>query len=98
MFDFVPSSPYELNVTTGDSVRIVEEDDGTGWVKVKNAKGQKGLVPATYVSMEDSSSGPPVYTETAKPRQQGSGKFGACRGFLTRLCLVGLTYRSARTV
>lgn len=28
---------------------ILEHDDGSGWVKVRNSQGHEGLVPASYV-------------------------------------------------
>ncbi|KAG8973408.1 hypothetical protein FRC05_008799 [Tulasnella sp. 425] len=78
MFDFVASSPFELNVVEGQVVDVVEEDDGSGWIKVGNPKtGEKGLVPATYVQLEgaqeEEAAAPPVVNRGSKP--QGSGKF-----------------------
>ncbi|KAG8979631.1 hypothetical protein FRB90_008042, partial [Tulasnella sp. 427] len=50
IFDFVASSPFEMNVVEGQVVEVVEEDDGSGWIKVGDPKtGEKGLVPASYV-------------------------------------------------
>lgn len=39
--------------TEGEIVDVVEEDDGSGWVKVANAQGIRGLVPASYVTALD---------------------------------------------
>lgn len=33
----------------GDLVRIVDADDGSGWVKVATFSGNDGLVPASYL-------------------------------------------------
>lgn len=83
LFDFVASSPYELNVKVGDVVNVMEEDDGTGWVKVKNRRQEKGLVPAAYISAAGGGGGIGGVTGTVKQKQQGSGKFGACCCMLT---------------
>lgn len=79
MFDFVASSPFELSVSEGMTVSVVEEDDGSGWVKVADlSSGEKGLVPATYVQMQGSlGTGSGVGgMGGAATRPQGSGKFG----------------------
>lgn len=82
MFDFVASSPFEMNVVEGQVVEVVEEDDGSGWIKVGNPKtGEKGLVPATYVQLdggqEEPAAPPPTVNRVTRP--QGSGKFGERR-------------------
>lgn len=74
----VRSSSHIGNVVTlmfflaGSTVRLVEEDDGSGWVKVADSRGGKGLVPITYLQIgqsgRDASPVPAV--------NQGSGKFG----------------------
>lgn len=33
----------------GMKVRILEPDDGSGWVKVADQDGNSGLVPASYI-------------------------------------------------
>lgn len=63
-------------------MQILEEDDGSGWIKVADSNG-KGLVPASYVDLvegedeeeETTAKRPPVPSAT-KP-QMGSGQFGA---------------------
>ena len=32
-------------------MRVLEADDGSGWVKVINESGESGLVPASYLEM-----------------------------------------------
>lgn len=51
MFGYTATSPYELSVGEGETVKFLEEDDGSGWVKVANNSGGKGLVPASYVEV-----------------------------------------------
>ncbi|KAG1749300.1 hypothetical protein EDB19DRAFT_1681903 [Suillus lakei] len=65
IFDFAASSSFELNVTEGTVVRVLEEDDGSGWVKVADSDGEKGLVPATYLEDTDT-------LERSEPSQQNS--------------------------
>ena len=57
----------------GAVVHIVEPDDGSGWVKVVDEDGDRGLVPASYLeSVQEASGG------KAKTAQRGSGKRGMC--------------------
>ena len=56
-------------------MHVLEEDDGSGWVKVADRVGEKGLVPATYIELSDSHAITP--TEAPAPgHAQGSGKYG----------------------
>ncbi|KAI0632446.1 hypothetical protein C8Q77DRAFT_1125758 [Trametes polyzona] len=53
LFDFSPTSPFELAVSAEAIVHVLEEDDGSGWVKVADDSGAKGLVPASYIELLD---------------------------------------------
>ncbi|KIK97074.1 hypothetical protein PAXRUDRAFT_256847 [Paxillus rubicundulus Ve08.2h10] len=53
VFDFLASSAFELSVSEGMVVHVLEEDDGSGWVKVTDGHGGTGLVPASYLEMLD---------------------------------------------
>lgn len=71
LFDFTPSSEFELGVrgksvlltlliisswlAEGMTVQILEPDDGSGWVKVKDPSEKNGLVPASYIGTGDKS-------------------------------------------
>ena len=62
-----------------------KDDDGSGWVKVSNDQGGKGLVPASYVEyLEEIANAPP--TATHSRTSQGSGQYGSyniiCRIFI----------------
>ncbi|KAL5519895.1 hypothetical protein ACEPAG_1555 [Sanghuangporus baumii] len=81
LYDFTPSSPFELGTTGGMTVQVVEDDDGSGWVKVADTKGGKGLVPASYIEIIEGNVVPPPVPVTTKPKQQGSGKY--VRGLYT---------------
>ena len=58
-------------------VQVVEDDDGSGWVKVADSKGGKGLVPASYIEIVEEGSAAPQVPVATKPRKLGSGKYGA---------------------
>ena len=51
VFEYTATSPYELSIDEDETVKVLEEDDGSGWVKVANSSGGKGLVPASYVEV-----------------------------------------------
>lgn len=69
LFDFSPTSEFELEVSEGAMVHIVEPDDGSGWVKVADEDGDRGLVPASYLESVQEVPG-----SKAKTAQRGSGK------------------------
>ncbi|SPO22896.1 related to BZZ1 - Myo3/5p-Bee1p-Vrp1p actin assembly complex component [Ustilago trichophora] len=49
IYSFDASSPFELSVTEGEQVELLEDDlDGTGWIKVRADAGGEGLVPTSY--------------------------------------------------
>ncbi|KAM9900035.1 hypothetical protein OXX79_005370 [Metschnikowia pulcherrima] len=41
----------ELTVTQGEKLSVLEEDDGSGWTLVSASAGQSGLVPTSYLQM-----------------------------------------------
>jgi hypothetical protein len=43
-YEFIPSLPDELSITTGEIVRVVAEYDD-GWALCKNGRGDQGMVP-----------------------------------------------------
>jgi len=56
-------------------VRVIEEDDGSGWVKVLDEDGGRGLVPASYVESADVVPQTPA-ASIASPVSVTSGQFG----------------------
>jgi len=52
---------------------VVEEDDGSGWVKVADDHGGKGLVPASYLETADVKS---LELSGGSEEPQASGQFG----------------------
>jgi formin-binding protein 1 len=61
-------------VSEGATVRVVEEDDGSGWVKVADEDGGQGLVPASYIEAPDATPAP----KPGAGQSAGSGQFGGC--------------------
>lgn len=57
----------------GATVHVVEDDDGSGWVKVADDYGGKGLVPASYLETTDVKS---VASSGGSERPPASGQFG----------------------
>ena len=53
-------------------MHVIEEDDGSGWVKVLDEDGGRGLVPASYIESADVTQAP---TPGTRPFL-GSGQFG----------------------
>ncbi|PPQ65151.1 hypothetical protein CVT24_011046 [Panaeolus cyanescens] len=52
LFDFTATSEFELAVREENGlVRVLEHDDGSGWVKVMDEEGDSGLVPASYIAI-----------------------------------------------
>ena len=64
----------------GETVLVIEEDDGSGWVKVANMSGARGLVPATYLS---ASADAPSTASSASTAQNGGSEYGLSRCRLT---------------
>lgn len=58
--------------SAGDSVQVLETDDGSGWVKAADGQGNSGLVPASYLAYDSS-------LTSAKPSETGSGQRGTLR-------------------
>jgi len=44
VYEFIPTLPDELSITTGEVVRVVSEFDD-GWAFCANTRGEQGMVP-----------------------------------------------------
>ena len=64
LYDFTAAGVGELSVQAGNTANLIENDDGTGWVKV-DFQGQQGLVPSTYVQVQSSSAGSQPVSQSA---------------------------------
>lgn len=59
------------------TVHVLEEDDGSGWVKVADESGGKGLVPASYLEFLQGDGGQtPRSTTPSLSHQQTSQEHG----------------------
>ena len=47
--EYTSETSFGLSIREGETVNVLEDDDGTGWIKVANGSGKKGLVPVTYL-------------------------------------------------
>jgi uncharacterized protein YgiM (DUF1202 family) len=83
MYAYAATSPFELSVSEGAAVTIMEEDDGSGWIKVDDGAGGKGLVPASYV--DTSADGPATPTAVTSPLKNGSGVYGTSQNLYSQL-------------
>ncbi|KAF7299602.1 hypothetical protein HMN09_00965600 [Mycena chlorophos] len=70
LFDFTPTSEFELAVAEGATVQVIEPDDGSGWVKVSDGE-NTGLVPASYVETTTE----PAATAVQSASEEGSGEY-----------------------
>lgn len=64
---------FLMSSIEGTMVYVVEEDDGSGWVKVTDNLGGKGLVPASYLETADVKS---LELSGGSERPRASGQFG----------------------
>ena len=51
LYNFQSAEDGELPVSAGDSVIVLEPDDGSGWIKVRRGQ-DEGLVPASYANVQ----------------------------------------------
>lgn len=52
LYDFNADGEDELSITEGEQL-VVLEKDGDEWWKCRNARGQEGVVPASYVEISN---------------------------------------------
>lgn len=53
LYDFAPESHNELELVAGRQYVVLKKESSTGWTFVKNGTGEKGLVPSTYITLEE---------------------------------------------
>ncbi|KAF9198350.1 hypothetical protein BGZ49_000847, partial [Haplosporangium sp. Z 27] len=58
IYDYEAANPGELSVKAGDVVIITEGDDGSGWVSCILNGSAPGLIPASYIEIEQSYEAP----------------------------------------
>ncbi|QIW96449.1 hypothetical protein AMS68_001967 [Peltaster fructicola] len=70
LYPYQANADGEINISEGQEFVVVEEDDGSGWLKIKPASGAAGLVPASYAELRPKLSSS-VLSE--RPRSTASG-------------------------
>lgn len=83
LYSFDASSPFELSVTEGEQVELLEDDlDGTGWIKVRADAGGEGLVPTSYCVFGNGSenAGSMAIVQDTGYNGGGGGGVGAAQG------------------
>ncbi|KAH8825184.1 hypothetical protein DL96DRAFT_1712206 [Flagelloscypha sp. PMI_526] len=53
VYDFTATSDFEISLKEGTLVRVLEADDGSGWVKVLDSSNNDGLVPSSYLEYQE---------------------------------------------
>lgn len=72
LYDFEAAGVGEISVSAGDTAKLVEPDDGSGWVRIEIG-GSQGIVPSTYVQIIEDA--PPVMDAApAPPPARGSAR------------------------
>ena len=51
LYDYEAASEGELTIRSGEIVVVVTVDAGDGWMEGQNSNGEKGVFPASYVSL-----------------------------------------------
>ncbi|KAF4120025.1 formin-binding protein 1 [Geosmithia morbida] len=66
LYAFEGGGDGELAVGEGRDITMIEEDDGSGWIKVR-AGAKEGLVPAAYADWTPVPAAPPVVPMATRP-------------------------------
>ncbi|KAI5953164.1 BZZ1 [Candida jiufengensis] len=75
LYAYQPTSADETGMTSGEEVRVIELDDGSGWTLVKSVQGQ-GLVPTSYIEISHA----PTTSTTTTPKKQAPPTVAPKRG------------------
>ena len=59
LYPYTATGPDEVSASDGDVIKVLEADDGSGWIKVSCSSGE-GLVPTSYADL--SAAAPPSPT------------------------------------
>lgn len=68
IYDFTSENPGELSVKESEILTLVSEQDIDGWLEGSNSKGDRGLVPASYVEILRSEAALNSFNTSAEPR------------------------------
>lgn len=81
----------------GEIVHVLEQDDGSGWVKVADESGGKGLVPASYVEIVSPAGqrSPTAEIRKTEIRKKSSVTYGLCHFSSASLLLLLSNFTSS---
>ncbi|CUM64353.1 uncharacterized protein PRCAT00001955001 [Priceomyces carsonii] len=51
LYPYTATGDDEVSLEAGESFKILDEDDGSGWTMVQIAQGSSGLVPSSYIEI-----------------------------------------------
>ncbi|GAM19803.1 hypothetical protein SAMD00019534_029780 [Acytostelium subglobosum LB1] len=49
LYDYNSQESTDLNLTAGAIISIIQQDDGSGWTKGRDANGNEGIFPSSYI-------------------------------------------------
>lgn len=64
LYGYSSTSGDELSISAGETLSVVEADDGSGWTLVSNSDGSQGLVPTSYIQIQAAS-------DTSRTKKKG---------------------------
>lgn len=67
MYTFAAEGGDEISVNEGDHVTVLIDDRQDGWCTVRTRHGEQGIVPETYVEMQDHDSAAPTTISEQRP-------------------------------
>jgi hypothetical protein len=54
LYDFTAESANEVSTFVGEELTVLDPNSYEGWLKIRNVRGEEGIVPTAYVEfMED---------------------------------------------
>ncbi|GAA5967115.1 hypothetical protein JCM3765_001503 [Sporobolomyces pararoseus] len=72
MYDYTAATAFELTVSEGDEVEILEPLDSSGWIKIKTKDKREGLVPGSYLQQKQLSTTTTSSLESEAPASSSS--------------------------
>lgn len=67
LYAYEAATAFELTVPEAEVVSVVEEEDESGWTKVRTSDGRVGLVPGSYLQLGG------AMENVTDPEQEGAG-------------------------
>lgn len=67
MYTFAAEGGDEISVNEGDHVTVLMDDRQDGWCTIRTQHGEQGIVPETYVEMQDHDNAAPTTIHEQRP-------------------------------